>query len=69
MRAPLETKDRIMTHATSLTNNLKRVISRIIDARMFSERTSQFAFFGVSEEAHAERATAHAAAAMTFIDG
>jgi hypothetical protein len=54
MRAPLETEDSIMTHATSLAKNLERVISRIIDARMFSERTSQFAFFGVSEEAQAK---------------
>ncbi len=37
-----------MTDATSLANNLKRVISRIIDARMVSERTSQCAFFGIS---------------------
>jgi hypothetical protein len=46
--APLETEHSIMTDATSLANNLERVISRIIDARMVSERTSQRAFFGVS---------------------
>jgi hypothetical protein len=37
-----------MTDVTSLANNLERVISRVIDARMVSERASQRAFFGVS---------------------
>jgi hypothetical protein len=32
MRALLETEHSIMTDATSLANNLERVISRIIDA-------------------------------------
>jgi len=48
MHAPLETEHSIMIDATSLANNLARVISRIIDARKVSERTSQCAFFGVS---------------------
>src|SRR5260370_15139397 len=38
----------IMHDATPFANNIERVISRIIDARMVSGRTSQRAFFGVS---------------------
>ena len=37
-----------MTDATCLANNLERVISCIIDARMASDRTSERAFFAVS---------------------
>ncbi len=37
-----------MTDATSLANNLERVISRIIDARVVSQRVSQRTFLGVS---------------------
>lgn len=37
-----------MTDATSLANNLKRVISRIIDVRNVRERPSQHVFFSVS---------------------
>jgi hypothetical protein len=43
--APVETEYRIMTDATSAANNFERVISRIIDARMVSKRTSECAFF------------------------
>ncbi len=37
-----------MTHATSLANNLERVISRVIDAGMVSGQASERAFFGIS---------------------
>src|SRR5262245_53669645 len=37
-----------MTDVTSLATTLERYISRGIDSRMVSERTSQRAFFGVS---------------------
>src|SRR6266851_2607450 len=48
MHAPLETEHSVMTDATSLANNLERVISRIIDAPVVSQRASQRTFLGVS---------------------
>jgi predicted metal-binding membrane protein len=44
VHAPLETEQSIMTHPASLARNLKRAISRIIDARVVSQRT----FLGAS---------------------
>jgi predicted metal-binding membrane protein len=38
----------VMTDATSRANNLDRVISRIVDARVVSQRASQQTFLGVS---------------------
>jgi predicted metal-binding membrane protein len=46
--ARLETEHSIMTGVMALAGNLKRVTSRIIEARIASERASQRAFFGVS---------------------
>ncbi|MGA2964219.1 MAG: hypothetical protein ABSD96_21375 [Candidatus Korobacteraceae bacterium] len=49
----------MITNATSPANNLARVISRVIDARIVSERTSQCVFFGVAALLFAASATKH----------
>jgi predicted metal-binding membrane protein len=46
-----------MIDTTSLANNLERVVSRVIDARMVCDRSSQRAFFGVSALLFAGSAT------------
>jgi predicted metal-binding membrane protein len=48
MTGSAESRAGIVTEATSLANDLQQVTSRIVEARMVSERTSRLVFFGVS---------------------